>query len=500
MRKTVKTMKLVKMMKLVIMKKFNRKRMKRLLMPILTALILISFSGCYLNTPVIDLISPPKLTNEQNEIFNALTNAKGSALILKYPKSGDFLSAFVFNPASGGAMVFYELSGVSGEPTIWLTFLEKKEKWECTYDIPFFATDIEKVEFSHLGDSTQENIIISYSVLNQPGKNLCVISFDGGELPEQVYLRNFCIFYEIGDFNNSGHDMLLSINGGGGDVIQPFIEFAKWQDGSFRVPYSVLSDERANEYVKSIKNVYREKIVRINEEDENENEDVVETMEYGDEKSVLFLEYSRTDTIFGTEIIAWDFAESGGRPHNIVYERNQTIRNELRNLLVKQTNAFTAHAYARDIDGDGIVNAAGNKAFPGYDRDSVSLSERVRAAIWYGITADYRLEKLYYTYLSVNDDYVFFFPEDWEERVTVTVNHEDNEVIFWEFDDSVHETISDVENQFLSIVTTPKGELFQRADRDDYFLINSNSQFDYYVKIMNKSIRTLALKKAFKVF
>jgi hypothetical protein len=113
------------------------------------ALALVLFiTGCYWNTPVIELISPPRLTNEQIEIYNALTNAKGSALNLKYPKTGEFLSAFVFkeNPsAEASVMVFYELTGTASEltPTIWLTFLEKDDvsrQWKCTDDISFFAS------------------------------------------------------------------------------------------------------------------------------------------------------------------------------------------------------------------------------------------------------------------------------------------------------------------------------------------------------------------------
>lgn len=484
--------------------------MKILTTLMITALLIISLNGCYWNTPVIDLISPPKLTSEQTEIFAALTNSKGAALTLKYPKTGDFLSAFVFremSPQSLGrrAMVFYELSGASDEPTIWLTFLEvKNSKWECTYDIPFFATDIEEVEFSLLGDNEQENIIISYSVLNQPGKNLCVISSGESGQPEPVYRRDFCIYYEIGDFNNSGNNMLLSINGGRGDIIQSTIDFAEWRDGEFDTAYSLRSNPGANKYVKSIKKFFTVKV----EDEENGEEILIE-------KSSLFLEYSLTDTIFGTDIIMWNdinkareqVKDSNDRPYNIIYERGQSVQMELLALLDKRPNLFTAHAYARDINGDGRINAAGNKLFPGYN-DSVSSAERARAAIWYQITDDNNLEKLTYSYLSINDDYVFFFPENWEETVTVTINREGNEVVFREYDPTVYDSIYDLnpedgENQLLSIIAVQKGgNPPERADWGEFNLYNSsaNPEFDYYVKVINKSLRPLALKKALKFF
>ena len=43
-----------------------------------------------------DLMQSPKLTEEQAEIYEALTNAADvSDVQLKYPKSGDYRSAFV---------------------------------------------------------------------------------------------------------------------------------------------------------------------------------------------------------------------------------------------------------------------------------------------------------------------------------------------------------------------------------------------------------------------
>ena len=472
---------------------------------LLTTLLLISLSGCYWNTPVIDLISPPKLTTEQTEIYNALTNSKGAALTLKYPKTGDYLSAFVF--FGDRAMVFYELTGASSEPTILLTFLEKRNnKWESTNDIPLSATDVEKVEFSTLGDSPNENIIISYSILNQPGKSLCVISLvdslatQDGRLEkkqEKVYERNFCVYYEIGDFNNSGSNMLLSISGGGGDIIQPTIDFAKWRDGSFGTVYSLLASPNVNEYVRSVKNV-------VFTPRENENGE-----EINDEKALLFLEYSRTDTIFGTEIIVWtnpNRVEQGRlvRPQNIIYERSQSLRLELAERLYKRPNQFTALAYARDICGDGAVNAVGNRTFLGYTHESISSSERARAAIWYEVTDDNLLEERFYTYLSINNDYVFFFPKGWEESVTVTISHD--EVVFWKYDHEKHESIFDVtgddENRLLSIITVPKGSKPERDDASDYSLFrhNHNPDFDYYTKIINDSMRPITLRNALRIF
>ena len=53
-------------------------------------------SGCNVWTGGVDtLLSPPKLSKQQQEIYQALTNSIDTKISLKYPKSGDYLSAFI---------------------------------------------------------------------------------------------------------------------------------------------------------------------------------------------------------------------------------------------------------------------------------------------------------------------------------------------------------------------------------------------------------------------
>jgi hypothetical protein len=468
------------------MKNYLKYSMKNRILAVILTLLL---TGCYWNTPVIDLISPPKLTAEQNEIFNALTNTKASALTLKYPKTGEFLSAFVFRPdVNDSVMVFYEPTGVS-EPTVFLMFMEKQGgEWVCTYEEPFFATDIERVEFSDLGDSERENIIISYSILNQQDKSLCVISFDDSGKPLKVYERNFCVYYEIGDFDDSGNNTLVSINRSGGDVNESLVYFARWQEGQFRTFDSIDANPNATEYVKSVSGFLH------------------------DGRAAIFLEYSQTDNFFNTGIILFDL--DGSRPRNVVFTRNESRREEHLRLLNKRPNQYTAHAYARDIDGSGIVRVAGNNLLPGYLHSSFSEAERVRCAIWYDIDmtgVSERLVPRYFTYLSTRDDYVFFFPDDWQQRnVTLTVNNSPNEnalqeIVFWHWDNDEYNDIRDVTAPILRILTVAKGQGLceERSSGTDensprWILYDSttNPGYDFYVQIIGGSIRLRELRRA----
>ena len=52
-------------------------------------------SGCTFGSSIDNLMAPPKLSVEQDQIYSALTDAAGSSISLKYPKSGKYLSAFI---------------------------------------------------------------------------------------------------------------------------------------------------------------------------------------------------------------------------------------------------------------------------------------------------------------------------------------------------------------------------------------------------------------------
>jgi hypothetical protein len=442
---------------------------------------LIILTGCDWAVPVEDLISPPRLTDEQTEIFKALTNCQGSGLILKYPKTGEYRSAFVIreeNPLN--VMVFYQLTGFTGEPTLWMTFLVKQDgKWECTYELPFFATDIEKIEFSALGDREDENIIVSYSLLNQAEKGVSIINFTDDGLPDLIYKIEYCVYYAINDFTQSGKNNLFYIEQ---DRLLKTSEaiFVTWRENRFVYLGGVDLNPEAAEYIK------------VTEGFVTEN------------KPALFLEYTRGDTTCNTSVISWQ----GNRLYNVVYTNDEQKREENLTLLEKKPNAYTCPAFSRDIDGDGVTEAGGNADFPGYYYSTVNPHDIVRAAVWYRAKGTDSLEQLYYTYLSVNNDYVFFFPENWIDNVTVTVSPNGNEVVFWEYEPENFETVFDVNTEILSITAVLKGEEFDGNQEDGWFLYDdkSSGQFDYYVKIWgenflrNDCISREDLNEALKIF
>ena len=70
-----------------------------------------------------------------------------------------------------------------------------------------------------------------------------------------------------------------------------------------------------------------------------------------------------------------------------------------------------------DIDSDGIPEIPVQKVSLGYD--NASESEQMKITEWMYITDENTLKKKYTSYYSVNEGYIFIFPERWEESVKV---------------------------------------------------------------------------------
>ena len=103
-------------------------------------LTVIFITGCSFGTSIDNLLTPPKLSVEQEQIYNALTDTTGSAINLKYPKSGKYLSAFIIEDIDGDgeneSIVFYEKKGLTiNENTLRINVLDHfNDKWQSVCD------------------------------------------------------------------------------------------------------------------------------------------------------------------------------------------------------------------------------------------------------------------------------------------------------------------------------------------------------------------------------
>ena len=86
-------------------------------------IVSVALSSCSAAS-VEELLSPPRLDEEQTAIYEALRTAAGGSVSLKYPKSGQYRSAFVVenidDEPTNEAIVFYEKPNVAEGASIRL--------------------------------------------------------------------------------------------------------------------------------------------------------------------------------------------------------------------------------------------------------------------------------------------------------------------------------------------------------------------------------------------
>lgn len=182
-------------------------------------LLALLLSGCnILGLDVEAQLRPPRLAGEQQEIQRALeayidkTADKASAgrYLLKYPKAGEYRSAFVRQDIDGDgqeeAIAFY--CPTSKSPKTHINYLKKVDgEWTSVHDIPGIGIDIDRVSFGDLNGDGVKELFTGWDLYNSRDRQLVMYSLNGGQLNEQFTDTYTSVI--VGNVTARGHDDLL---------------------------------------------------------------------------------------------------------------------------------------------------------------------------------------------------------------------------------------------------------------------------------------------------
>lgn len=337
-------------------------------------------------------MAPPKLSVEQEQIYSALTDAAGSSISLKYPKSGTYLSAFIVEDIDGDggseAVVFYEKNSLTVEEnTLRINILDQFDgKWRSVCDTPADGAEIEKVMISRLGSNDRINVIIGSSLINRSEKNVSVYNYSDGTI-EQTFSSAYT-FIDVTDLDKDEENELLLLTSSA--------------TGSNAVAESYKLDEEGlyHKYSRELSGSFTE----------------FDSLVYGEIGGGMTGLY--IDAVSGTGFIQTDiiYMDSGGLKK--VFE---TPEDSLSTVRPSGCSSY-------DIDGDGILEIPVQTISPGYEE--VSESEQMKLTNWLFVSGENRLEQKYSSYFSINDGYVFIFPQRWHNNVTVKRDSINDEIVF----------------------------------------------------------------------
>ena len=435
----------------------------------LTALVcfISALCGCSGSFSAGDLLASPRLTDEQNEIYNALTASAGR-VDLRYPHTGEYRSAFVIHniddEPTDEAIVFYEQNktDTAKEPgaqegnavgNLRVSFLDKDENgdWKATYELPAAGTEVESVAFSKLG-SDKEKLLISYSVLGSSDKIMSVIDYENG-VATQLGTVGYSSYIMLDNLTESG-EYLACFNRDGAKKSGNMTVYGCSDSKTLGMIYPVLS------FGNGVTDFDR--ITSAN------------CLLLGKKMPCIAVDYLISENYYGTRVLYYNGSSFA--------TAETTVRDGADTNYSRHVNSYTPKLRSQDIDGDGIIDIPATSPLPGYE--NLSFPEQICAVRWYKQNCN-KIELTAYTFVDPQKNFMLTFPGRWVGMVTATVNTEDNSVTFWKYEGDIKKN----EYALLTIKTVLKSDTSaqskpdtQSALRDGFRMFSDDSEKTIYYK------------------
>lgn len=431
--------------------------------------------GCSLGASVDNMLTPPKLSEEQNEIYQELINSVGKSVKLKYPRNGDYRSAFVIrnidDEPGDEALVFYESKDIrSGESALRLKFLDKSgENWETVYDLACPGNEVDSIVFADLGSDTPSvasetetsalsdrgtsAIILSCTLLNQSEKSVLVLKYKDKKPVELLSSTYSCM--SIADLNKDGQNELVIVSVNREMQTASASMYTDSTDGLELLSNTPLYGGAAD-------------YIRVTQGRLDES------------TPALFLDYSKGGGQSGTDVLYC----YGSR----LFCPNSIGSNPAGGLISRQVNDYMAEIYSFDIDKDGFVEIPSTTPLPGYE--TLTKPEQLCAVQWYTVKNDnFTLESN--SYFSGKYRFALLFPNRWTGVVTAVADFTNNDIIFISYNAEVGLNVTE-SNEIMRIHAAEKSDRYIPAVSEGEEKIEESEELEFFCTV-NKSAETSKL-------
>lgn len=429
--------------------------MKRLSALVISMLFVFILSGCSLGQGGIEgLLSVPKLTEEQTEIHQALIQHVGNKISLKYPKSGDNRSAFVIanidNEPTDEAIVFFQYTDPERDTgTVMVEILDHNSigEWEAVYQFPGEGPVVDQIEIKDLGYDDKPSILIGYSTLNLEEKQFQIYNYNEGQL-SSIYTDKYSIMHVM-DLDGKGHNDIITISTDT-DTGKSTASLLRSISGKIVSVDKIAMTSGTSAYVSSV---------------------IGKT---ADGSSALFIDAAKSTGIIQTEVVSYS------------YEKLQNPMVTFSNNLMKKTSRPSQYVSV-DIDKDSVVEIPEIQTAPGYENYDDSDEDKLYLTTWKAYKDSYSLIEKYIGFYKISDGYAFMFPGSWKDKVTVKIDKNTGEAVFYQYVGN----LIDSKEELLRLAIIDRNDINKYIEQG-YMAVKLSDQIAYVAKI-NDSVEKLSV-------
>ncbi len=417
-----------------------------------TMSILSGCSSTLFNTD--ELMRPPQLSEEQASILSALESSLGSADIsLKYPRYGDYRSAFVFEDITGDSIeeciIFYE--GANSYTRIHV-MENKNGLWQSVYDTIGLQADVEFVDFLPITDSSKNNMLIGWDSTNQYEEQKIVIydytQRDGEKVLDNVFDDDYSRYEIVSRKNSDSKELVLIASPKRNSSVRLIRGNAS--GGIIVIGVTYLNPQVADYVNLTLGNI-------------------------DDEIPALFIDELLYNGMYATEIISLEHSKID----------NLMVTGDDPNLLFDATQRYD-QLYSVDLNGDGIVEIPSQKLMIGYEDAS---QDGVQYITRYNNLDRRSLVDVQSHYTNLTEGYTLKLPDSWIDTVTVKEQMESGEITFFEF----NEDLDNSTTELLRIRTYGSNDYRDNFELEQFVEIASKGGNIYYVYIPTQDSNPLSI-------
>ena len=446
------------------------RKFKLFLSAAVLAFLLCSCSG-FASTE--SLMRPPRLTSEQKAINDALDQAVISQdYSLKYPKSGDYRSAFVFQDLDGDgeeeALAFYALSFNDYARVILLD--RKDGAWVSANDLAGAGQDVEFIAFANITGTHSRDVVIGWSSQDSKDRELTIYTYTDGILKPQFENNSSSTYnaYLIDDLDGDGlQDVFLLTRNSGNTEKSSWIKLLSFDGFQVRTLSSLpLSDSISD---------FPGVIAGMHSIDSAERAIFVDELLYGGD---LVTEVFTVEDHTLVPLISYDMGEDP--PEAIPDGDGELLEPDyVKPTLYDRTrrsntalDTAVPEPVCTDINGDQVIELPTCLLLPGYE--DVDEENQLYLTIYNQIGTE-SLEMVFAAVINRQAGYLVSYPDEWIGTVSVVSVPENNE---WRFI-SYNGSLDDVSGELARI------RVVSQKDYQDKFLQNytqfaTRGMFTYY--------------------